>query len=91
MASISNFILSLPTSLFSSQSQQQQQDADEIVNTEQINTDITSSSMTDTNLPITGICIISKIANVPTGYHCIHKSKRQLLISKIISKILFFP
>jgi len=29
--------------------------------------------MNDSNLPITGLCIISKANNVPTGYQCIRK------------------
>ncbi|CAF2867802.1 unnamed protein product [Rotaria sp. Silwood2] len=32
-----------------------------------------SASMNDTNLPITGICLVSKPNNVPTGYQCIRK------------------
>ncbi|CAF1303265.1 unnamed protein product [Rotaria magnacalcarata] len=31
------------------------------------------SSMNDTSLPITGICLVSKPDNVPTGYECIRK------------------
>ncbi|CAF3800599.1 unnamed protein product [Rotaria sp. Silwood1] len=31
------------------------------------------ASMNDTNLPITGICLVSKPNNVPTGYICIRK------------------
>ncbi len=78
LASISNFILSLPTSLFSQQQQQQQQQTntdDSINTTETITTDNTSS-MNDTNLPITGICLISKPNNVPTGYQCIRKGTK---------------
>ncbi|CAF1263004.1 unnamed protein product [Rotaria sordida] len=29
--------------------------------------------MNETHLPITGICLVSKPDNVPTGYHCIRK------------------
>ena len=31
--------------------------------------------MNDSNAPITGICLVSKPSNVPTGYHCIRKGK----------------
>ncbi len=48
------------------------------MNTAENNTDnISSSIMNDTNLPITGICIISKSTNVPTGYICIRKGRKQ--------------
>ncbi|CAF1025678.1 unnamed protein product [Rotaria sp. Silwood1] len=30
--------------------------------------------MNETHLPITGICLVSKPNNVPTGYHCIRKA-----------------
>ncbi|CAF1236280.1 unnamed protein product [Adineta steineri] len=30
--------------------------------------------MNETQLPITGICLVSKPNNVPTGYHCIRKA-----------------
>jgi len=82
LASISNFIFSLPTSLFSQQQpeQQQQPNTDYTVNTHENNTDYISSSMYDTNLPITGICLISKSNNVPTGYHCIRKGRKRTKI-----------
>ncbi len=74
LASISSFIFSLPTSLFSQQPPQQQPNTDYTVNTDENNTD--NISMNDTNLPITGICLISKSNNVPTGYHCIRKGRK---------------
>jgi ESCRT-I complex subunit MVB12 len=52
-----------------------QQNTDETINTEETNTDNLSPSMDDPNLPITGICLISKPTNVPTGYQCIRKGK----------------
>jgi len=30
--------------------------------------------MNDTNLPVTGICLVTKSQNVPTGYQCIRKA-----------------
>ncbi|CAF0756400.1 unnamed protein product [Adineta ricciae] len=30
--------------------------------------------MSETHLPITGICLVAKPSNVPTGYHCIRKA-----------------
>ncbi|CAF1345505.1 unnamed protein product [Rotaria sordida] len=71
LAAISNFIFSLPNSLFPQpQQQQQQQNSSDTLNIDENNM---SSSMNDTNLPITGICLISKPGNVPTGYQCIRK------------------
>ncbi len=39
--------------------------------------------MNETHLPITGICLVSKPNNVPTGYHCIRKGK---YLNTIINK-----
>ncbi len=76
MTSISNFILSLPTSIFSQTQQPSQQNTDETINTnENNNTDNIPPSMNDLNSPITGICLVSKPNNVPTGYQCIRKGK----------------
>ncbi|UJR21948.1 hypothetical protein I4U23_025017 [Adineta vaga] len=73
MASISNFLFSLPTTLFS----QQQHNSDEIVNSDENNIDplqsLSLTSMDESNLPITGICLVSKPESVPTGYTCIRK------------------
>ncbi len=33
--------------------------------------------MNETQLPITGICLVSKPNNVPTGYQCIRKGKER--------------
>ncbi len=33
--------------------------------------------MNETQLPITGICLVSKPNNVPTGYICIRKGKER--------------
>jgi len=38
--------------------------------------------MMDSNLPITGICLVSKPGNVPTGYQCIRKSKIYFSLQK---------
>ena len=34
--------------------------------------------MNETHLPITGICLVTKPNNVPTGYHCIRKGKKNI-------------
>lgn len=36
------------------------------------------SAIYDTNLPVTGICLVSKPNNVPTGYQCIRKSNKEI-------------
>jgi hypothetical protein len=46
------------------------------VNSDENNTD--NTSMDETNLPITGLCLVSKSNNVPTGYQCIRKGKQYL-------------
>ena len=37
--------------------------------------------MKEPDLPITGICLVSKPNNVPTGYHCIRKGKVQFILA----------
>ena len=74
MASISSFIFSLPTSLFPQQQQQQQQNSDEVDKSDENGFEIVSpTSMDESNTPITGICLVTKPENVPTGYTCIRK------------------
>jgi ESCRT-I complex subunit MVB12 len=51
------------------------------------------SSMNDTSLPITGICIVTKANNVPTGYQCIRKGSKHydssMYLCTIFSSLCF--
>jgi hypothetical protein len=43
--------------------------------------------MNDTQSPITGICLVSKPNNVPTGYHCIRKGKDNTVFLGCLIKV----
>jgi len=63
---ISNFLFSIPTAVTSTLFSP----TTPTTNNNSTDTD----SMNDQNMPITGICLVSKGANVPTGYICIRKA-----------------
>jgi len=86
MSFLSNFFSSLSSAPLSPSP------SDEILNSTDNNPETlsSSSSMSETDQPITGICLIIKPTNVPPGYQCIQKSKI-IFNKKKVSSSFSFP
>ena len=69
MSILSNLIPTLPGGPFFSRTEGQY----EVI--EKSTPEAQNSTMDERNQPITGLCLISKPNNVPTGYQCIRKGK----------------